>query len=93
MLLFFIARVVQVVLVHERKADLCSNSHGSDEDSLHTKGREEGLQVASQPERNWLTALQHPPAPRCNSDSHQLVTSSRRNHMETIYSGVACKAL
>jgi len=56
--------MVQAVVVYQRKADLCSNSHGSDEHSLHTKGREEGLQVASQPEGDWLTALQHSPAPR-----------------------------
>ena len=41
---------------------LSCNCHGGDEDSLYPKGREEGLQVAREPEWHGLTALQHSPA-------------------------------
>lgn len=46
----------------EKKADLSSNSHGSDEDPFHPKGREESLQVARQAEGHRLTPLQDTPA-------------------------------
>lgn len=46
-----------------KETDLCGNSHGSDEDPLHPKGGEEGLQIACQPEGHRLTSLQNTPAP------------------------------
>ena len=66
-------------------ANLCSHSHGCDEDALHTKRREEGLQVACQPERHWLTSLQDTPAGRiqCLRGWHKSNHSLREEQKQT----------
>jgi len=39
---------------------LCCVGHGHCEDALHTKAREEGLQVTGEPEGHCLCAVEHP---------------------------------
>ena len=68
------------------QANLCSNSHGSDEDALHPEGREEGLQVACQPERNRLAALQNAPV-----DSKPVVYTCDRTLFTLLFSCCSCQ--
>lgn len=60
-------------LIAAGKLHLSRKSHGCDEDAIHTKGSEEGLQVAGQTERHRLCPLQQPPASVTHSQKHSCV--------------------